>query len=381
MNQVTFSLEVSNQVGYRLGNLFTEHGNIETPCFWPVGTVGSVKTLKPSDLAQTKAQGMLSNTYHLMVGPGMEPIQRNGGLHRWSGWKQPILTDSGGYQVMSLSQRRVLSEEFVLFQSHINGAKFHLSPEDSVRLQRIIGSDICFMLDVCPSFGEPIEKVRESMELTKRWASRNLDAFNAMEPLYGYSQTLWPVIQGGVDLQLRKQSSEEMLKFGSLGYAIGGLAVGEPKPLMWEAVQAVIEVLPVESPKHLLGVGTPDDLLTAIGLGIDSFDCVLPSRNARHGVAFTSEGLVRIKNELHKHSDEKLDKNCTCECCKTISRSFLRHLYFASEPTAAHWLTIHNVYYYSNLLEDARRAIRNQSYDLFCKQVRELWNSEQNLTE
>lgn len=374
MNSPSFQLVVQNRIGARYGKLTTFHGILETPCFWPVGTVGTVKLLKPSDLVHTKSQGMLVNTYHVLVGPGEEILHQTGGFHRWSGWNKPILTDSGGYQVMSLAQKRTLSEEGVIFQSHINGAKFQLRPEDSVRIQRSIGSDICFMLDVCPAYGEPYDAVKTAMEMTSRWAKRNFEAFRSIEPLYGYEQTLWPVIQGGVDIPLRKESTETLLGYSTLGFAIGGLAVGEPKEFMWEVVRTVNEILPIEAPKHLLGVGTPDDLLTAIDLGVDSFDCVLPTRNARHGVAFTSQGVVRIKNEKYKYDHSPLDHQCECECCKTISKSFLRHLYFASEPTAAHWLTIHNVFYYSTLLEKARYHIQNGSYEKFCEQTRIEWN-------
>ncbi|MCX7834731.1 MAG: tRNA guanosine(34) transglycosylase Tgt [bacterium] len=381
MEKPTFEFIVKNQIGPRVGKIRTAHGTIQTPCFWPVGTVGAVKLLKPSDLIQTKAQGMLANTYHLMVGVGEEIVQQNRGLHNWSGWKKPLLTDSGGYQVMSLAQQRTLSEEGVVFRSHRNGEKFMLRPEDSIRIQRSIGADLCFMLDVCPSFGEPLETVKDAMERTSRWAKRNYQAFQSIEPKYGFEQSLWPVIQGGTDVQLRKQSTQELFQWTTLGFAIGGLAVGEPKELMWEAVVAVNETLPMEVPKHLLGVGTPDDLLTAIGLGVDSFDCVLPTRNARHGVAFTSHGIVRVKNERYKEDHEPLDPNCNCECCRTISKSFLRHLYFASEPTAAHWLTIHNVYYYSNLLEQCRFHIQSGTFVKFCETTREQWNQQQELTD
>ncbi len=274
---------------------------------------------------------------------------------------------------MSLAHRRQLSENGVVFQSHIDGSAHELTPESSIATQRAIGADIIFMLDVCPPFGAPETEMREAHNRTLRWAQRNRQAFSEYPALYGHEQTLWAVVQGGVDLQLRREAASTLGEGNDFGYAIGGLAVGEPKELMYPAIAAVTETLPVAAPKHLLGVGTPDDLLDAIALGIDSFDCVLPTRNARHGFAFTSRGIVRIKNERYKIDQMPLDPDCTCPACTQISRSFLRHLYFASEHTAARWLTYHNLSYYHDLLARARDAISENRFDGFVASVRANW--------
>ncbi len=357
----------------RRGELHTPHGIIETPCFWPVGTVGSVKLILPDDLNSTGAQGMLSNTYHLLLRPGDEALTQLGGLHRWGGWKKPILTDSGGFQVMSLATHRKLSEECVLFQSHIDGSKHILSPERSIAIQRAIGADIIFMLDVCPAFEASEKELREAHERTLLWAIRNRRAFAEFPSRYGHDQTLWAVVQGATDLALRREAAATLAEGNDFGYAIGGLAVGEPKELMYPAIAAVTETLPIAAPKHLLGVGTPDDLLSGIALGVDSFDCVLPTRNARHGIAFTSRGIIRIKNERYKLDQEPLDPDCKCACCRQISRSFLRHLYFASEATAARWLTYHNLSYYNQLLTEARDAIAASRFPEFAATKRVGW--------
>ncbi|MDK9699614.1 MAG: tRNA guanosine(34) transglycosylase Tgt [bacterium] len=372
-----FELLTGEKVSSRRGRLYTPHGIIETPTFWPVGTIGAVKLLTPWQLLATNAQGMLSNTYHLMLRPGTKALIELGGLHRWGCWQKPLLTDSGGFQVMSHAPRRKLSEDGVTFQSHLNGDTFHLTPEESIGIQRAIGADIIFMLDVCPPFGAPEIEMREAHERTLRWASRNRQAFRDLPPLYGNEQTLWPVVQGGTDLTLRKESAEALSEGNDFGYAVGGLAVGEPKELMWPATAAVTETLPVHAPKHLLGVGTPEDLLDAIVLGIDSFDCVLPTRNARHGIAFTSHGIVRIKNEKYKLDELPLDPTCKCDVCNGetggISRSLLRHLYFAAEPNAQALLTYHNVTYYHRLLSDARSAIEQNRYPSFVAETKARW--------
>jgi queuine tRNA-ribosyltransferase len=345
--------------GPRLGEIATSRGKIETPVFMPVGTYATVKTLTPEDLCEIGAAIILSNTYHLYLRPGVETIQDLGGLHRFMHWNGPILTDSGGYQIFSLAPFRTMSEEGVTFRSHLDGSNHFLTPEAVVGLQEALGVDIMICLDECPGYPAPEVEVRAATDLTLRWAARCRDA--RMRP----ESALFPVIQGGMISELRREQAQAMATMGFDGYAIGGLSVGEPKELMLEMLEATTPMLPEGKPRYLMGVGTPEDLVEGVARGIDMFDCVLPTRNARNGMAFTTTGKVVIKNAVNGTNPGPLDAACGCYTCRHYSRAYLRHLYVAREILAYRLLTLHNLYYYLNLMLKMRQAIAEGRFAAF----------------
>jgi queuine tRNA-ribosyltransferase len=337
----------------RRGELHTAHGVVQTPIFMPVGTVGSVKSLCPGDLQLAGAQIILGNTYHLYLRPGDEMLARRGGLHEFMRWSGPILTDSGGFQVFSLSGLRTITEEGVEFRSHIDGSKHFFSPEKVVSIQNNIGSDIMMVLDECVPYGADRQYTERSLKLTTRWARRCREA----HPKGKNGQLLFGIVQGGFFEDLREMSARELMDIDFDGFAIGGLSVGESKDEMLTLMRHTAPLLPQDKPRYLMGVGTPMDILNGIRAGIDMFDCVLPTRNARNGTLFTSRGKVNIKRAEFKENDEPLDPECSCYTCRTFSKAYLRHLYMAKELLSYRLNTIHNVHYFLELARGARQAV------------------------
>jgi queuine tRNA-ribosyltransferase len=324
----------------------------------PVGTLGTVKGVQQRDLKEVvNAQIILGNTYHLYLRPGTDILEQAGGLHQFNSWDGPILTDSGGYQVYSLSHRRKIQEEGVTFQSHIDGSRHFFSPEKAMDIQRSIGGDIIMAFDECPPYPCEYRYARESMELTHRWLKRCCDHFDATESLYGYYQTLFPIVQGSTYRDLRIASAEKVASFGRAGNAIGGLSVGEPAEDMYETTELVCGILPKDKPRYLMGVGTPENILECIALGIDMFDCVLPSRNARHGLLYTSEGIINIKNAKWKDDFSPVDANGPAEVSRFYSKAYLRHLVHSKEQLGAQIASLHNLSFYLWLVTEARNHI------------------------
>jgi queuine tRNA-ribosyltransferase len=347
----------------RAGYIETDHGVVETPAFMPVGTQGTVKAVNPEFLEKDiKAQIVLSNTYHLYLRPGTEIIEKAGGLHNFMNWQKPILTDSGGYQVYSLSNLRKLKEDGVEFRSHLDGSSHFFSPEKVIQIQRSIGSDIMMVLDECTSYPCDFEYAEKSTELTSKWAELNKEAFEKTNPLYDHSQFLFGIIQGSVYKELRERSASDLKKLDFDGYAIGGLAVGEPAEEMYEITDFTTKLMPEDKPRYLMGVGRPENILESIERGIDMFDCVMPTRNARHGVLFTSQGVLTLTNSQFKDDFEKLDVNCECYTCNNFSRAYLRHLFNAGELLALELASIHNLHFYISLMSEARKRILDGSF-------------------
>ena len=347
----------------RAGEIITEHGIIQTPIFMPVGTVGSVKAVHQRDLKEDiQAQIILGNTYHLYLRPGLETMEKAGGLHKFNGWDKPILTDSGGYQVYSLSGTRKMKEEGVVFQSHIDGSRHTFTPEKVMDIQRVIGADIIMAFDECTPYPCEYDYASKSMELTHRWLKRCIQQFDNTTPKYGYSQTLFPIVQGSVYRDLRINSAEEIASHNREGNAIGGLSVGEPVEIMYELTELVCGILPKEKPRYLMGVGTPANILESIALGIDMMDCVMPTRNARNGMLFTSEGIINIKNEKWKNDFSAVDSNGMSYVDSQYSRAYLRHLFQAQEMLAAMIASIHNLNFYLWLVGEARKRILDGSF-------------------
>ncbi len=338
----------------RCGRLVTRHGIVDTPVFMPVGTRGSVKSLGPDDLRAAGATIVLGNTYHLMLRPGHELIHELGGLHRFMGWDGAILTDSGGFQVFSLSKLRKLTEDGVTFRSPIDGTQHVLTPERSIEIQHALGADIAHPLDECLSYPADRRATETSLELTLRWARRSRSAHEALGLSRG---ALFGIVQGGAYDDLRARAVRETVDLGFDGYAIGGMAVGEPKPLMYELTARVASLLPAEQPRYLMGVGKPEDLVEAVERGVDMFDCVLPTRNARNGQCFTADGPVVIKQSRYTRDPAPLDERCTCYACRGFSRAYLRHLFLSEELLAYRLLSLHNVHFFLRLVGDMRRAI------------------------
>ena len=349
----TIKFEVSATDGLaRRGKLELAHGSVNTPAFMPVGTAATVKAMLPENVQQTGAEIILGNTYHLMLRPGAERIAKLGGLHKFMNWSGPILTDSGGYQVMSLSELRKLDENGVTFRSHIDGSYHTLTPERSIEVQHLLGADITMCFDECPPFPCEKEDVKRATELSMRWAKRSKDAF---VPRPGHA--LFGINQGGVHADLREQSAKELIEIGFDGYAIGGLAVGEGREKMFSALDVTTPHLPHERPRYLMGVGKPEDIVGAVVRGVDMFDCVLPTRSGRTGQAFTRRGPVNIRNARHTDDPRPLDENCTCPACSQYSRAYLRHLAQADEILGSTLLTWHNLHYYQELMAGLRDAI------------------------
>ena len=349
----------------RAGQIHTDHGSINTPVFMPVGTAGSVKSLSPVDLIETGSQIILGNTYHLLLRPGTEVMQSAGGLHKFMSWDGPILTDSGGYQVFSLGQLNKITEEGVVFQSRLDGSKHKLSSEISMDIQRVLGSDIVMAFDECTSYPATIQQARTSMQLTHRWEQRSLDYFRSTDPLYDHEQQLFGIVQGSVYPELRKESAKILVDMGFDGYAIGGLSVGEPKADMYAITDVVTDILPQDQPRYLMGVGKPEDLVEAVNLGVDMFDCVLPTRNARHGILFTWDGPVSVKAAREKDAHFPLDSECQCYCCQNFSRAYLRHLFKANELLVYRLASIHNIHFYHELMAGMRQSIIEGSFATF----------------
>ena len=342
----------------RTGLIETDHGSIQTPIFMPVGTAGTVKGIHQHELeAEVKAQIILGNTYHLYLRPGLEIIEKAGGLHGFNGWHKPMLTDSGGYQVYSLSGTRKIKEEGVTFRSHIDGSKHFFSPEVAIDIQRTIGADIIMAFDECTPYPCDYQYAKNSMEMTHRWLRRCCDRFAATEPKYGYQQTLFPIVQGSTYRDLRIASAEAIAEFDCAGNAIGGLSVGEPTEEMYAMTEVVCNILPEDKPRYLMGVGTPANLLECIALGIDMFDCVLPTRNARHGVIYTSEGTMNFRNAKWKDDMNPIDENSTCSASRYYSRAYLRHLIHSGEMLGAQIASLHNLTFFLWLVGEARKHI------------------------
>ncbi len=342
----------------RAGTITTDHGEIQTPIFMPVGTAGTVKGVHQRELEEdVKAEIILGNTYHLFLRPGLEVIEKAGGLHKFNGWKKPILTDSGGYQVYSLSGTRKIKEEGVTFQSHIDGSKHIFSPERVMDIQRIIGADIIMAFDECTPYPCEYGYAKNSMEMTHRWLKRCCEHFDKTEDLYGYTQTLFPIVQGSVYKDLRKQSAEKIASFEREGNAIGGLSVGEPAEMMYEMTEDVCAILPKDKPRYLMGVGTPANILESIALGVDMFDCVMPTRNARNGMLFTTEGILNMRNVKWKNDHSKIDIGLGGHVSTFYSKAYLRHLITSKEILGAQIASIHNLTFYLWLVKEARKHI------------------------
>ena len=343
----------------KCGLLYTDHGVIETPIFMPVGTVGSVKGIYHRDLREDiKAQIILGNTYHLYLRPGLDIINKAGGLHKFISWNRPILTDSGGFKVFSLTQNRKLTEEGCLFRSHIDGSKHLFTPENNVETQRKIGSDIVMALDECTPGDADYNYALKSLKLTQRWLERGIKHFKETEPLYGYRQFYFPIIQGCVYPDLRKKAAEHALSFDMDGYAIGGLAVGEPTEKMYQVLELLDPIMPLNKPRYLMGVGTPCNLLEAIARGVDMFDCVMPTRNGRNGMLFTENGVMNMRNRKWADDFSPIDPNGTSFVDKVYTKAYLRHLFVAGEMLAAQIASEHNVAFYLNLVKQAREHIK-----------------------
>ena len=351
-------LKTDDKSAARAGEITTGHGKIETPIFMPVGTVGSVKGLHFKELEEDiKAQIILGNTYHLYLRPGLDIIKQAGGLHKFNTWNKPILTDSGGYQVYSLTDRRNLDDSGVLFHSHIDGSKHHFTPENVMDTQRVIGADIMMAFDECTPYPCDYDYAKNSMEITHRWLNRCMVRFNETEPLYGYEQALFPIVQGSTYKDLRKKSAEVIASYGADGNAIGGLSVGEPHEMMYEMTELVCGILPKDKPRYLMGVGTPENILEGIALGIDMFDCVMPTRNGRNGMLFTQNGIINIKNKRWQDDFSPVDENGTSFVDHVYSKAYLRHLFVAKEMLGPMIASQHNLAFYLWLVKEARKHI------------------------
>ncbi len=356
----------------RRGEITTPHGVVRTPAFMPVGTQATVKAMYPEQVRETGADVVLGNTYHLMLRPTAERVAKLGGLHKFMNWPHTILTDSGGFQVMSLAQLRKLDEEGVRFQSHIDGQKYHLTPERSVEIQGLLGSDIQMQLDECIKLPSPREEVQRAMELSLRWAERSRRQFEDMDgPAKG--QGLYGIVQGGDQADYRIRSAEELAKMPFEGYSVGGLAVGEPQDVMLKMLEITTPVMPADKPRYLMGVGTPDDLLESVKRGIDQFDCVMPTRAGRHGLAYTRYGKVNLKNARHQEDPRPLDETSNCPATNVYSRAYLHHLVRTGEGLAGMLLTWNNIAYYQSLMQGMRDAIEQGRFEDFYARTKEDW--------
>jgi queuine tRNA-ribosyltransferase len=368
----------------RAGWFETEHGKVETPIFMPVGTQGTVKAVNQSYLKNDiKAQIVLSNTYHLYLRPGTDVLEKAGGLHNFMNWHNPILTDSGGYQVFSLSELRKLKPDGVEFRSHLDGSKHFFTPEKVIGIQRSIGSDIMMVLDECTPHPCEYDYAKKSTKLTSDWAILNKEAFENSNPLYGKKQFLFGIIQGSVYKDLREISAKDLIKINFDGYAIGGLAVGEPAEIMYEMVDFTTDFMPHDRPRYLMGVGRPENILEAIERGIDMFDCVMPTRNARNANLFTSAGILSMRNAKYKDDFSKIDEECGCYSCSNYSKAYLRHLFIAKEVLALELASIHNLHFYLELVREARKKIIDGMFKEWKKETikKVTINSKNNLEE
>jgi len=373
MAALTFQLQHTDSSSKaRAGKITTDHGEILTPIFMPVGTVGSVKAVTQQQLLNdVKAQIILGNTYHLYLRPGLEVLEKAGGLHQFNGWPKPILTDSGGYQVFSLAGTRKIKEEGVTFQSHIDGSKHLFAPENVMDIQRTIGGDIIMAFDECPPGGSEYKYAKTSMELTHRWLDRCFTQFNSTEPKYGYTQNLFPIVQGGTFKDLRKQSCEYIASKEATGNAIGGLSVGEPEPVMYEICDWCCDHLPTNKPRYLMGVGTPWNILECISMGIDMFDCVMPTRNGRNAMLFTTKGVINIDNKKWENDFSPIDDGFDCEMSNYYSKAYLRHLMKAKEFLGYTIASVHNLAFYLWLVSEARMHIQQGDFASWKKEMKE----------
>jgi queuine tRNA-ribosyltransferase len=376
---VTF--EITHRDGQaRRGRLTTLHGVVETPVFMPVGTQGTVKGMTPRDLEEVRASIILGNTYHLYLRPGDDLIARRGGLHAFIGWPHPILTDSGGYQVFSLAARRTLDEAGVSFRSHLDGTAYVLTPEKAVDIQAQLGADIAMVLDECPALPASEDTLRQSVELTSRWASRcrrrlvELRTGSSSLVISNPGQAQFGIVQGGTSRDLRAWSAEQTVATGFEGYAVGGLSVGEHADEMYATVEFTAPLLPAEQPRYLMGVGTPVDLVECVARGIDMFDCVMPTRNARNGQLFTSEGVLNIKNARHAEDDGPPDPACRCYTCQSFSRAYLRHLFVSGEIIGSTLNTLHNLYFYLDTMSRIRDAIAFGTFEKFRQEIARIFS-------
>jgi queuine tRNA-ribosyltransferase len=365
MRPTSFPLElvaVDSTTAARRTRFTLPHGVVETPTFMPVGTQGSVKGLTIDQLSATGSQMILGNTYHLSLRPGSKRIARLGGLHEFMGWKGPILTDSGGFQIFSLAHRLDINEQSAKFRSHIDGSLVELAPEDSIRIQEDLGSDVVMVLDHVIGLPAPLEKIQDAMARSIRWAKRSLDAATRTD------QAKFAIVQGGLDSELRRQCAAELISIGFDGYAVGGLSVGEPPAEMYRVLDHVCPVLPANRPRYLMGVGTPIDLLEGVARGIDLFDCVMPTRNGRNGMAFTAQGSIRIRNQKHADDISPIESDCPCPACRH-SKAYIRHLFMAKEMLGPTLLSIHNITFYQRLMSQARQHIEAGTFGEFlCHQ-------------
>lgn len=368
-DEVPFSFELikTDPEGARLGRLITDHGVVDTPAFMPVGTQATVKSLSPSDLNEIGAQIILANTYHLHLRPGEKLVEAAGGIQRFMSWDGPVLTDSGGYQVFSLSDLNRITDKGVEFRSHIDGSARFLTPEKVVNIQLDIGSDIMMVLDQCTEYPSDRRTAMEALERTTAWARRSLDEHGARITRNGYERVLFAIVQGSVYPDLRRRSVEELGELDYPGYAIGGLSVGEPKKDLLDMTGLTAGLLPREKPRYLMGVGFPEDIVEAVGRGVDMFDCVIPTRNARNGTVFTSAGRVILKNAVNTRDFGPLDPECGCRVCKNYSRAYLRHLFMAGEMLGPRLATYHSLYFYLHLLSEIRQVIREGSFGSWRK--------------
>ena len=365
----SFAFRVTHADGAaRRGVMTTAHGDVETPAFMPVGTQGAVKGLTHRDLESIGAEILLSNTYHLYLRPGDELIARRGGLHAFIAWRKPILTDSGGYQVFSLADRRTIDEDGVRFRSHLDGSLHALTPETAVDIQNNLGSDIAMILDECLAHPATHDAARRSMERTLRWARRGRDRFAALQTRVNPGQAQFGIVQGGVFPDLRTEGAQQTVGIGFEAYAIGGLSVGEPIDVMYDVVEATTPELPADRPRYLMGSGTPEDLVESVARGIDLFDCVLPTRNARNGQLFTSAGKINIKNVRYAEDDGPVDPNCGCYTCRTYSRAYLRHLFASGEINASTLNTLHNLHFYLDTLRRIRESVTFGRFESFRRE-------------
>jgi len=369
MSDAFMQFEVSHQEGNaRRGQITFARGTIQTPVFMPVGTYGTVKGILPRDLKELGAEIILGNTFHLMLRPGSKIIEELGDLHEFMNWDKPILTDSGGFQVFSLGAMRKISEEGVVFKSPINGSKVEMTPESSMQVQKELGSDIVMIFDECTPYPATEQEAKDSMELSLRWAKRSKQAHE------GNPSALFGIVQGGMYEHLRDISLDGLEEIGFDGYAIGGLSVGEPKEEMVKVLKHLAHKMPQEKPRYLMGVGTPVDLVEGVYNGVDMFDCVMPTRNARNGHLFTSEGVIKIRNAVHKTSDKPLDENCNCYTCQNFSRAYLHHLDKCGEMLGPMLCTIHNLHHYQDVMRDIRQAIENGTLSLLRKAMYARYN-------
>jgi queuine tRNA-ribosyltransferase len=367
--------KTSDNCKARVGKIKTSHGEINTPVFMPVGTQGTVKTLAPRDLQEISVEIILANTYHLYLRPGYELITKFGGLHNYMSWPGPILTDSGGFQLYSLRELCDTKENGVIFKSHLDGSIHEFTPEKIIDVQQHIGSDIMMVLDECTSFPCTYDEAERSNALTLSWAERSRNYWREKKGPHGYDQALFAIVQGSIYEKIREISVKRLVELDFPGYAIGGLAVGEAADERARISDFCTNILPEEKPRYLMGVGTPEDILESIELGIDMFDCVIPTRNARNGTVYTSTGKIVIKAAKHKKNEMPIDHQCFCYTCKNFSRAYIRHLFNANEILGMYLATLHNIYFYSSLLRDAREQIKNDNYLGWKITVKETWQN------